>query len=78
MKRILFAAAAVLLGVNVSYAEESVLENNDELNMVVTDPGLAKDVETRLFDADLPKCERVLHYSPNISDHAASQADGLL
>ncbi|MDD5210492.1 MAG: phospholipase D-like domain-containing protein [Elusimicrobiales bacterium] len=54
------------------------LENNDELNMVVTDPGLARDVETRLFDVDLEKSERILHYSPGIMDQAASQGAGFL
>jgi cardiolipin synthase len=54
------------------------LENNDELNLAVMDAGVAEDIRTRLFDADLSKCERILHYSPNIADHAADQFGGML
>jgi len=54
------------------------LINNDELNLVVSDPGVAVDIEKRLFDADLPNCERILNYSPDIVDHAASQFSGYL
>ena len=47
------------------------LINNDELNLIVYDTGLAGDIEKRLFDADLPNSERIFSYSPDIADHTA-------
>jgi cardiolipin synthase len=54
------------------------LINNDELNLIVNDPAVAQDIETRLFDADIPSCELMNNYSPGILDHMASQVSGLL
>ena len=54
------------------------LINNDELNLIVTDTGIAEDIETRLFDADLPDCEFMNNYSPSALDHIAHAFDGLL
>ncbi len=47
------------------------LINNDELNLIVDDAGLAEDIGKRLFDADLLNSERILTYSPDIVDHTA-------
>ena len=52
--------------------------NNDELNLVVTDAGLAQDIEQRLFDTDIARSTRITHYSPDAADHAAGQIDGFL
>jgi cardiolipin synthase len=46
---------------------------NDELNLVVTDTGVAGDIEKRLFDVDLLNSERILKYSPPIKDHLVHQ-----
>ena len=54
------------------------LFNNDELNLIVTDYGVAQDIETRLFDADIPDCELMNNYSPDLLDHLAHQFSGLL
>ena len=54
------------------------LFNNDELNLIVTDYRLVQDIELRLFDADLPNCELMNNYSPDLLDHMAHQVSGLL
>ena len=54
------------------------LINNDELNLIITDPRIAEDIETRLFDADLPNCELMNNYSPSLLDHMAHMVNGLL
>lgn len=52
--------------------------NNDELNLVIADEGVAADIGSRLFDADLKVSERVLRYSPTPADEAAGQIDWFL
>jgi len=54
------------------------LVNNDELNLVMTDAALAQYVESRLFDADLAKSERITSYSPDLLDHVAAIMHGWL
>jgi len=53
-------------------------DNNDELNLVVTDPGVAADIETRLFGADLLNSELMNNYSPGVLDQMAHQVSGML
>ena len=54
------------------------LFNNDELNLIVTDTRVAEDIETRLFDTDLPDCEFMNNYSPDLLDHMAHMVNGML
>ncbi len=61
-----------------SNLDERSLKNNDELNLIVSDPKLAEDIETRLFDADIPNCELMNNYSPDLLDHLAHQISGML
>ncbi|MEI7529106.1 MAG: phospholipase D-like domain-containing protein [Elusimicrobiota bacterium] len=61
-----------------SNLDERSLRNNDELNLIITDFRLVQDIEIRLFDADLPNCELMNNYSPDILDHMAHQVSGLL
>jgi len=61
-----------------SNLDERSFKNNDELNLIVTDPAVVQDIETRLFDADLPNCELMNNYDPGILDHMAHMVDGSL
>jgi cardiolipin synthase len=54
------------------------LINNDELNLIVTDPRVAGDIERRLFDVDILKSDRVVEYSPGLGDYVAGQLGGFL
>ncbi len=54
------------------------MKNNDELNLVVNDAAVARDIETRLFGVDIPRSERITSYQPTITDHVANQFGGLL
>ncbi|MFI5346971.1 MAG: phosphatidylserine/phosphatidylglycerophosphate/cardiolipin synthase family protein [Elusimicrobiota bacterium] len=44
------------------------LRYNDELNLAVSDPGVARYIETNLFDEDLKKSTRITSYSPNLRE----------
>jgi cardiolipin synthase len=61
-----------------SNLDERSLGNNDELNLVISDFRLAQDIELRLFDADLPNCDLINSYSPDLLDHVIHQFSGLL
>jgi cardiolipin synthase len=52
--------------------------NNDELNLVINDPRIARDIETRLFDADIPQSDRITDYTPYLVDRVANQFGGVL
>ncbi len=54
------------------------LKNNDELNLIVTDPGVAGDIERRLFDVDILKSDRITSYKPGFMDYVAHPFGGLL
>lgn len=42
------------------------LEFNDELNLVVMDEVLAKDIRTRMFDVDIAKSRRIESAEPSL------------
>lgn len=44
------------------------LSSNDELNLVVMDPGLARHIERFLFEADIRKSKRILEYTPTLRE----------
>ena len=54
------------------------LINNDELNLIITDPRVAEDIGRRLFDVDIRKSDRVIEYSPGLGDYVAGQLGGFL
>ena len=54
------------------------LWNNDELNLIISDFRIGRDIERRLFEADLPNCELMNDYSPDVLDHMAHQLSGQL
>ena len=44
------------------------LRYNDELNLAVSDPGVARYIEQNLFEADMKRSKRILQYSPNLRE----------
>ncbi len=73
---------AVIDGVWATFGSSNLdarsLKNNDELNLIVTDPGVAGDIERRLFDVDITKSDRITNYKPGFMDHVAHPFGGLL
>ena len=61
-----------------SNLDERSLKNNDELNLVISDVRIGQDIELRLFAADLPNCELMNTYSPDVLDHMAQQVSSQL
>ncbi len=45
------------------------LKENDELNAVVLDPGVAKDIKARLFDVDVAKSTRITESHPSLREN---------
>lgn len=44
------------------------LRYNDELNLAVSDPGVARYIEAHLFNEDLKRSKRILEYSPSLRE----------
>jgi len=44
------------------------LRYNDELNLAVSDPGVARYIETNLFGEDLKRSKRITQYSPTLRE----------
>ncbi len=51
---------------------------NDELNLMVTDSGLAQYVEKNLFDPDILSSKRITEYTPNLEEHIDAALHGWL
>ena len=49
------------------------LKNNDELNVVALDAGLAGRIGSDMFDKDLPQSLRILKYKPTLMDRIAGR-----
>lgn len=44
------------------------LRYNDELNLAVSDPGVARYIEANLFDKDIKNSKRILQYTPTLRE----------
>jgi cardiolipin synthase len=51
---------------------------NDELNLMVFDAGLARYVESQLFDNDIKNSKRITSYSPDLQEHLDAALHGWL
>lgn len=54
------------------------LRYNDELNVVVGDPGVAASIEGKLFDVDVAKSTRITRYSPSLRELIDNKLDDIL
>jgi cardiolipin synthase len=54
------------------------LRYNDELNVVVGDPGVAASIEKKLFEVDVAKSTRIESYSPSLRELLDDKLDNLL
>lgn len=54
------------------------LRYNDELNLAVSDPNVARYIEANLFDVDLQRSKRILSYEPDIRERLDRQLEDVL
>lgn len=54
------------------------LRYNDELNLAVSDPGVARYIETNLFDQDLKRSKRILQYTPTLRERLDRSLEDIL
>ncbi|MFH1811599.1 MAG: phospholipase D-like domain-containing protein [Pseudomonadota bacterium] len=52
--------------VGSSNLDDRSLRINDELNLVVTDPAFARDLNQRMFDVDIAQSTRVTEADPSL------------
>jgi cardiolipin synthase len=54
------------------------LRYNDELNLAVSDPGVARYIEQNLFDEDLKRSKRILEYTPTLRERLDRSLEDIL
>lgn len=54
------------------------LRYNDELNLAVSDPGVARYIEKNLFDEDLKRSKPILHHTPTLRERLDRSLEGAL
>jgi cardiolipin synthase len=54
------------------------LRYNDELNLAVSDPGVARYIEANLFGKDLQNSKRILQYSPTLRERIDRSLEDVL
>ena len=54
------------------------LRYNDELNLAVSDPGVARYIEANLFDQDLKRSKRILQYTPTLRERLDRSLEDVL
>ena len=54
------------------------LRYNDELNLAVSDPGVARYIETNLFDQDLKRSKRIMQYTPTLRERLDRSLEDVL
>jgi cardiolipin synthase len=54
------------------------LRYNDELNLAVSDPAVARYIEQNLFDADMKRSQRIPSYTPNLREKLDRSLEDLL
>jgi cardiolipin synthase len=54
------------------------LRYNDELNLAVSDPGVARYIETNLFDQDLKRSKRIMQYTPTLRERLDRSLEDIL
>jgi len=54
------------------------LRYNDELNLAVSDPGVARYIESNLFDQDLKRSKRIMQYTPTLRERLDRSLEDIL